>query len=209
VGDTHGEGVYLTNLTKQQKLELCRYLVAKNNPPPKSFESLILEKEGTWWVAKVKPHQEKAFAFDLLKRGVDYCLPCYEKKALRSDGKFRKSILVLFPSYVPFISEKPYDFLKLGRIATILPIKAQERFKKELHYLFLANASGTPIEPVLKTEQFLRGEPVEIIAGPLSGATGVVVDIKNDKRAVVLSIDGLGCAKIIINVREIKPKNLL
>jgi hypothetical protein len=184
-------------------------LSAKNNPPPISFETSILEKEGTWWVAKVKPRQEKAFAFDLLKQGVDYCLPYYEKKTLRSDGKFRKSILVLFPSYVPFISERPYDFLKLGRITTILPVEAQQRFKKELHYLFLANASGTLIEPVLKTEQFLQGEPVEIIAGPLSGATGVVINTKNEKSAVILSIDGLGCAKIVIDVKEIKSRNLL
>jgi hypothetical protein len=29
------------------------------------------------------------FAFELLELGVDYALPCYEKKVRRSDGKFR------------------------------------------------------------------------------------------------------------------------
>jgi len=40
-------------------------LSQKNIPTSKPFKDSILKKEGTWWVAKLKPRQEKAFAFVL------------------------------------------------------------------------------------------------------------------------------------------------
>jgi len=182
-------------------------LSAKDNPPSKPFNSLILETEGTWWVAKTKPRQEKAFVFELSGQGIYYALPCYEKKVRRSDGKFRKSTLVLFPSYVPFICEKPHSqLLKKERIAVILPVKVQEKFKKELHALFLAQAAGAVIEPVPVEMPYQIGEPVEIISGPLSGLTGVVVDTRNETSTVVLSIDGLGCAKVTMDLGMITSK---
>ena len=183
-------------------------LSAKDNPPSKSFDSSILKTDGTWWVAKVKPRQEKAFAFELLEQGIDYALPYYEKKVRRSDGKFRKSTLVLFPSYVPFICEAPHsELVKKDRISVILPVKIQERFKKELHALYLAQAAGAVSEPVLVEMPYRVGESVQIISGPLSGMTGVVVDTRNETCTVVLSIDGLGCAKVIVDVEMITPKN--
>jgi len=180
----------------------------KNNPPPKSFKASILEKEGTWWVAKVRSRQEKEFAFDLLDSCADYYLPCYLKKTKRSDGAFRKSILVLFPSYVPFISENPHDFLWHKRVEKILPVNRQAKFKEELHYIFLANTSGIPVEPVLETRSFTRGEPVEIIAGPLRGAAGVVVNTQNEKREIILSTDVLGYSKVTVDAEMIRSKKL-
>lgn len=179
-------------------------LPEKDNPPSKLFECSILEKEGTWWVAKVKPRQEKAFAFDLLEQGIDYYLPFYEKKTKRSDGKFRKSLLVLFPSYVPFISEKPFDHLNQNRVATILPVKLQERFKKELHYVSLSISSGVQIEPISTSGKFKSGDQVKIVGGPMCGAEGVVLDSFRNKISISLSIEYLGCAKITVDDIYIK-----
>jgi transcription antitermination factor NusG len=125
----------------------------------------------------------------------------------RSDGKFRKSTLVLFPSYVPFICEEPHsELVKKDRISVILPVKIQERFKKELHALYLAQAAGAVIEPVPAEMPYRIGESVEITSGPLSGMTGVVAGARNETSSVILSIDGLGCAKVTVGVGMITPK---
>lgn len=171
----------------------------KNNPPSKSFECSILEKLGTWWVAKVKPRQEKAFAFDLLEQGIDYYLPFYEKKTKRSDGKFRKSTLVLFPSYVPFLSENPFGLLRQNRIATILPITDQKKFRAELNQISLAQESSVVIHPhcLSEREALSGGAEVRISSGILKGLTGSIVS--NQKKFMILTVTGLGSVKVIVN----------
>lgn len=171
-------------------------LPEKDNPPSKSFECSILKKDGTWWVAKVKPRQEKAFALDLLEQGMDYYLPFYEKKTKRSDGKFRKSTLVLFPSYVPFISEDPYALLKRSRIATILPVRLQTQFKKQLLQVYLANESGVKIAPQYSV-QYKTGELVKIVNGPLRGIVGRILRIGNGA-SIVIEVEGMGSAVISV-----------
>lgn len=173
-------------------------LSIKNNPPSKTFEGSILEKDGTWWIAKVKPRQEKVFAFDLLEQGIDYYLPFYEKKTKRNDGKIRKSQLVLFPSYVPFIIENPFNLLRKDRVVTFLPIGIQQKFKKNLQFILLANQTSTLIEPVTDYEKYEEGNTVEIIDGCLTGATGKIVMYAIDKGTVILSIAYLGFAKVEI-----------
>jgi hypothetical protein len=68
------------------------------NPPTRHPAGPISESKEPWWVAKVKPRQEKAIAFDLIARSIDYYLPMFTKVVRRKDNnKPRKSILSLFP----------------------------------------------------------------------------------------------------------------
>jgi hypothetical protein len=172
------------------KFENMPILSAKDNPPSKSFEGSILEKEGTWWVAKVKPRQEKAFAFDLLAGGIDYYLPFYEKKSKRRDGKLRKSTLILFPSYVPFVSDKPYSFLNKNRVATILPIENQDKFRSQLNLILTLNSS-TDMEllPLSENIEFKVGDFVKVTSGPLIGLFGKIAKIKNDQYLFITTMD--------------------
>ncbi len=170
-------------------------LTGKDNPPSKPFEGSIHEKEGTWWVAKTKPRQEKAFAFDLLEYGIDYYLPYYEKKTMRSDGKFRKSYLLLFPSYVPFISENPFQLLSKNKISTILPIRDQVLFKTQIHQIFLSITNSLRIEPVDYCE-WHDGDVAIIGSGPLKGISG---KIGKKSSGLILNVDGLGTAKIKVD----------
>jgi hypothetical protein len=169
-------------------------LLEKDNPPSKPFECPILEKEGTWWIAKVKPRQEKAFAFDLLELGIDYYLPVYEKKVKRTDGKLRKSTLVLFPSYVPFVSESPFDLLKNNRVATILPIQSQDRFRVQLAQFDLVSERDVHIEPF--TCGINIGDCIAMSDGPLKGLYGYVDKKDYNSDVIYLNIDGLGVVKI-------------
>jgi hypothetical protein len=183
-------------------------LSQKDNPPSRCSNHSILESEGTWWIAKLKPRQEKAFACDLLKREIEYYLPLYTKAMKRNDGKNRKTTLVLFPSYVPFVIDDPYPLLQLNRIATILPVQAQSRFKQQLHQVYVANESNIPLVPIVMTE-FQNGEQVQVTSGPLKGVVGTVVRTQGHS-TLVLKVDGLGAACISINsanVQQTFPNN--
>ncbi len=177
-------------------------LAQKDNPPSKPFEGSILKKEGTWWIANVKPHQEKAFAFDLLKQGIDYYLPYYTNIVKRTDGKLRKSLLVLFSSYVPFISEDPYIFLRSKRVVSVLVILAQKRFKYQMNQIFTANQNHISVLPVKK--KIIEGDLARIVNGPFAGITGKLTRF-NNLVSIVMEIDGMNSVSLLINSANIQP----
>jgi hypothetical protein len=52
--------------------------------PPSRFPDVPIEQaKERWWIAKVKPRQEKQLAFDFLEFGIEYYLPLYEKLTIR------------------------------------------------------------------------------------------------------------------------------
>lgn len=51
------------------------------------------ELTGTWWVAYTKPRFEKAFAWDMLSRGIGYFLPMREK--ITFSGGRKRHVMVL------------------------------------------------------------------------------------------------------------------
>jgi hypothetical protein len=181
-------------------------LSAKENPPSKPFECSILEKKGTWWIAKTMPRQEKSFAFDLLEQGIDYYLPFYQKKTMRSDGKIRKSSLILFPSYVPFVNERPFDLLKQKNIVTILPIKSQLRFISQLSQIDLSLNAQMDILPS-EPNEWNSGDSVKISSGPLTGVVGRVIYIKN-RTNLLLKVESLGTVRVQIDLTKVKIEKI-
>lgn len=191
--------VWVTPMGSNYILEFLKMpiLSQKDNPPSCFLNSSILMSEGTWWVAKLRPQQEKVFAYDLLERQIEYYLPLYTKVTKRSDGKNRKSLIVLFPSYVPFISENPYPLLTTKRVVTILPVTAQSRFKKQLNQIYMINESNVQMSPVTSNE-FTIGEVVNVVSGPLKGITGRVAKIQN-MYSILITVDNLGCVCVNVN----------
>jgi hypothetical protein len=176
----------------------------KDNPPSKPFESSFLEKEGIWWVAQVKSRHEKAFALDLYNQGVDYYLPYYVKTKQRTDGKFRKSYLVLFPSYVPFIAREPFQYFKLKRVVNIIPIKAQKSFRIQLNYVHAAYGPAHQVLPIEQNNTFIPGDPAEVIKGPCKGLSGKIARV-NGNKCFVLQVEILGSALVLIPESYIRP----
>ena len=79
-----------------------------NENPPARFPVKPLDEYSLpWWVAKVKPRQEKALAFDFIAKNIEYYLPLLTKVTRRKDNnKPRKSIIPLFPGYISFCADK-------------------------------------------------------------------------------------------------------
>lgn len=173
-----------------------------DNPPLKTFNGRFVDRDGEWWIAKVKPRQEKALAFDLEESGIDFCMPMVEKKMKKNGGGYRKSMLVLFPSYVPFISDSPYELLKSSRVSTIIKVPSQSRFKMELDqvysYLYKSDIYSGEISLLPKI-----GDDVHIISGTFNGFHGDVAKI-GSKNKIYLNVNGLGT--VIVSIEDYSVK---
>ncbi|MFH1739243.1 MAG: transcription termination/antitermination NusG family protein [bacterium] len=150
-------------------------------PPGRSLEEDI----GYWCVAYLKPRNEKAMARDCERLEVGYYLPLYEKRVRRRDNnKLRKSILPLFPGYLPFVDRDRgrHRILETKRIVHILDVPDQEGLVQDLRQVWQAVTSGVPIGGV---QTFTAGQAVRVNSGPLEGLTGVVQEIRGNVRLLL------------------------
>jgi transcription antitermination factor NusG len=175
----------------------------ENNPPSRYPDIPITESKNTWWIAKVKSRQEKAFANDLIERSIEYYLPYFTQISKRTDcNSLKKTLTPLFPSYVPFSCEKePWSLLQLNRISTIIPVKAQIKFKLELNQIYEAVQKKITVTPMLEAD-LETGMEVKVVQGPLTGFTGEVINVR-ETDFLLLRVDGLGNACVNINLNSV------
>ena len=154
------------------------------NPPQRSPAGFILEKaQGSWWVARVLPRQEKALARDLLRASISYFLPMYT--VVRSSrGRSWKATLPLFPGYVFVCGQEPDRSVALatGRIATLIAVHDQAGLVSELAAILRLTESGLAMDPY---PALGRGSRCRVRSGPLQGVEGKVVRRKCQTRFVV------------------------
>jgi transcription termination/antitermination protein NusG len=175
------------------------------NPPSRFPDRLISAAETPWWVAKIKPRQEKALAFDFIKNNIEYYLPLIVKVTRRKDNnKPRKSVLPLFPGYISFCSKDTpvRSVYRTGRVVSVISIKYQRRFIEELTQIYQAIETGVVLEPLAFS--YPPGATVAVISGPLRGLRGVIARV-NDSDRLVLSVSGLGQASMVIDAAMVKP----
>ncbi|MFP4164674.1 MAG: transcription termination/antitermination protein NusG [Chitinispirillaceae bacterium] len=174
----------------------------KTIPQTRFPERPIEQAEAPWWIAKVKPKQEKKFALDLYREGIEYYLPLYEN-VVRNE-KIRRTRVYkhpLFPGYVSFSQTTPSHIYTSGRVVDIIRISNQRRFVFELSRIYQAFEQRYAIEPVEKDVKV--GEEITICAGPLRGLNGRVIRLKN-RLKVIISVHGLGCAAAEVSLNEIE-----
>jgi len=159
--------------------------------------------QGRWWVAHTRSRNEKALAHDLMAKNISYFLPM-TWKVRRQTHRTIKSLLPLFTGYLFFCGDEParVELLKTNRVANLLEVKNQETFIRELVRFEQALRAGAPLVPhkYIETGQWCR-----VIAGPLLGLEGIVVQTRGDTR-LVLQIDMLGqAASVEIDMDMIEP----
>ena len=164
----------------------------EQNPPVVWPEGVSVEQlTGQWWVAHTKARNEKALAWDLLKRKTSYFLAMAERVQVIRGRKVR-SQAVLFPGYVFFCGSEDdrYGALTTNRIASTIEVGDQERLIRELAGVQKALESPQPLDPYpyLKT-----GVKCMVASGPLKGVEGLLVQRRNVSR-LVLQVHVLGQA---------------
>jgi transcription antitermination factor NusG len=175
------------------------------NPPARHPDRPLDENGAPWWVAKVKPRQEKAIAADFISLDIEYYLPLFTKITRRKDNnKPRKSVLPLFPGYISFSASNPRlrDVLRTNRVVNIIEIRHQKRFVEELSQIYSALEHGIALEPL--GEAYPEGTRVLVVSGPLRGIRGVIAKIHNNNK-LVLSVEGLGMAALSVDQSQVKP----
>ncbi len=177
---------------------------ASDNPPicyPP--EQTLQQFEGNWWVAHTRSRNEKALAHDLMSHEISYFLPMtwtVSKKSRRAT----KSLLPLFTGYLFFCGneEQRVNVLKTNRVANLIAVPEPDIFVGELAQIEQALQSGVPLVP---HQSIQKGQWCRVIAGPLMGLEGMVVEVKNITR-LLLQIDMLGqAASVEIDLDMVEP----
>jgi transcriptional antiterminator RfaH len=180
-------------------------LLKESENPPIIWPEVqsIRDFTGLWWVAHTKSRNEKALAHDLVAKNIRYFLPMTWKVQRRSHRTLR-SLLPLFSGYLFFCGQETerVELLRTNRVANVIIVKDQEKLLKELIQFEQALRAGAPLTPY----KFIKaGQRCRVIAGPLLGLEGIVIQIKNVAR-LVLQIDMLGqAASVEIDIDLIEP----
>jgi transcription antitermination factor NusG len=179
-------------------------LKINENPPlvwPQA-ESIRLFN-GLWWVAHTKSRNEKALAHDLMAKNISYFLPMTWRVHHHSHRTI-KALLPLFTGYLFFCGNENerVELLKTNRVANLIEVKDQENLIHELVRFEQALRAGAPLTP----HKYLhKGQWCRVIAGPLLGLEGIIVQTKGDTR-LVLQINLLGqAASVEIDIDMIEP----
>ena len=160
------------------------------NPPALLPDTETLaDLTGRWWVAHTKSRFEKAFAWDLLQRGIGYFLPLIERVRM-SGGRKRRVMAPLFPSYVFFCGddEDRYTAMTTHRLCQTLEVRDQEELVRELVAIETALAGKAELDPYPFAAV---GQRCRITAGPFMGLEGVVIQ-RNGIARLVLQVSMLG-----------------
>jgi transcription antitermination factor NusG len=180
-------------------------LALTENPPimPETVGCLT-ELSGPWWVAHTKSRFEKAFAWDLLSRGIGFFLPMCQRITF-SGGRKRKGMTPLFPSYVFFCGGENirWQALATNRLCRVLAAPKQEQLVAELEQVRRVLQSGQPMElyPTLPV-----GTRCRVTAGPFKGMVGVIADQSKPSR-LVLTVDVLAKgASLTIDADLLEPE---
>ena len=173
------------------------------NPPMLWPEDASLgDFDGTWWVAHTKSRNEKALAWQIQRKNINYFLPL-TRKVYRRKGRTFRSLLPLFTSYVFFCGDENQrlEVLQTNRVAKLIEVKDQKRLVAELEPILQVLQEGMPLRP----HKYLKaGQPCRVIAGPLAGIEGIVV--KGRQTRLVLQVDMLGQATSVeIDMDMIEP----
>ena len=164
---------------------------SENPPITWPEDKSITGFEGTWWVAHTKSRNEKALAWQLVRKEVQYFLPMTWKVS-RKKGRTIRSLLPVFSGYLFFCGQEQdrLEVLKTNRVANLIPVNNQARLVKELMPIETVLRSGQTVMP----HEYLRiGQRCRVIAGPLMGTEGLVVQTPKKTR-LVLQVDMLGQA---------------
>jgi transcription antitermination factor NusG len=164
-----------------------------NSAVPKSLPTtaqLQLVTRPEWYAAYTHARHEKRVAHQLQERGIEHFLPVYHSVRIWKDRR-KELDMVLFPGYV-FARIDLADklrVLKLPGVVRFVSFNGQPTplAGDDLEALRNALHRGVKAEhhPYLTA-----GRRVKVVRGPLTGASGILLRLKNNWR-IVISIDAI------------------
>lgn len=177
-----------------------------DNPPMTLLDAgPIADLDMPWTVIYCRPRQEKALAHELVERQVPYFLPMILRE-ISSGGRRRRNLFPLFKSYLFFAGEQRERtaVLKTNRVVSLVEIKPveQDQFRREI--ASLEQGLRTAPEKLELHPGIANGAWVRVVAGPMAGVEGVVLeadDLAGKCARLLLGITIMGCGATV----EIHP----
>jgi len=194
------------NYSKLKNPEQELTLKESENPKicyPDNVLTKDIHNDQLWYAVYTKPRHEKALAWSLMKRKVNYFLPLIKKKQ-PSIKRVRYSLVPLFTSYV-FVkanNDERIQALKTNFIVQTLHVNNQKLLIKEMNIIYKAITNRKVNEYV---SDLKKGQKVRIIAGPLIGLEGFLYDYKNE-RYIIIEIESVNkTIRVEIESDRIEP----
>ena len=151
-----------------------------------------------WWVLHTRPRAEKSLARHFLARNLSFFLPLYQHQ-WRNRGRQFRAHMPLFPSYI-FLrgdAETRLSALETNQVVHAIPVVDTAQLHGDLAHVYRMMQAGMLLAP---EEQLQPGAAVEIVAGPLAGLEGKIiqrgkqmrfyVEVRLLQRGVSVEIEG-------------------
>lgn len=162
-------------------------------------DSAALETDASaWWVLHTRPRAEKSLARHFVARNLSFFLPLYQHQ-WRNRGRLFRAHMPLFPSYI-FLrgdAEARRSALETNQVVRALPVADTIQLRDDLARVYRMMQGGMLLAP---EEQLQPGAAVEIVAGPLTGLEGKIiqrgkqmrffVEVRLLQRGVSVEIEG-------------------
>lgn len=134
----------------------------------------VLETDADdWWVLHTRPRAEKSLARHFTARKLSFFLPLYHHQ-WRNRGRLFRAHLPLFPGYI-FLhgdAETRLRALETNQVVQAIPVVDTAQLRTDLARVYRMMQAGMLLAP----EECLQpGATVEIVAGPLTGLEGKIV----------------------------------
>lgn len=183
---------------------------------PHSIDGAVGVPEAKWFIAIVKNRSEKSVAEKLSKSGVENYLPVQEEIHLWNNGKKAKVGKVMIPSklFIHCTEKHRRELVNLPYIFRFMTNMSGTRTQSGTRPLAIVPDNeikqlkfmlGVPDMKVTFTENFVKGEMVEVIRGPFKGLSGEILkDAESGTNRLYINIDFLGSASVVIDPSDIK-----
>lgn len=138
-----------------------------------------------WFAVRVKSHRERITAHALRGQGYESFLPLC-RPSQTSGGHLRSDEAPLFPGYIfaRFDKDKRLPILMLPSVVHIVGIGTVPMPIDNGEIASIRTIVSSPIRSQ-SCPYLTLGERVSIVSGPLTGAGGIIVALKNGWRLVV------------------------
>ncbi len=164
----------------------------------------MLERKKKWYLLYTKPRNEKKVNTELQIRGFETYLPI--QKTLKQWSDRKKMVEEpLFKSYL-FINTTLsfyYDILNVNGIVKFVNFEKSPVVVNENEIKIIKQMLGTEMFLDVVNEKLIQGSKVEVIAGPMIGVKGNIVEYRS-KNQIIINLISIQ-QDIVINV----PHNLL
>ena len=162
----------------------------------------MIKEQLKWYPVYTNPRAEKK-AFTLLtQKGIECYLPLYRQQKQWSDRKkWVNEPLIKSYVFVRISASQVSEVLMTNGICRFIYFsgKIASMPDKQIEQLKLLLATEAELE--ISEHRFTRGKMVKIVAGPLQGLIGELVDFQTQKR-LLLKIDHIG-QSVLININSI------